>query len=161
VLFALAGKIDGENDWDEPGPNGPLPLLDGDGLRSLAASGVTVQSHGSSHRRLTELDEGELEEELRGSRQRLRSLGLDEPIALAYPFGVWSPETATAARAAGYELAFTVTPGVVGRGENPYALPRVEVLAADGPRRVRIKARTASWPGWLRRRLLRLLGTRP
>jgi glycosyltransferase involved in cell wall biosynthesis/peptidoglycan/xylan/chitin deacetylase (PgdA/CDA1 family) len=161
VLFALTEKIGGVNDWDEPGPRGPQPLLDAEGLRALVEAGVSVQSHGATHRRLTELAAGELERELRGSKERLRSLGLAEPVAFAYPFGVWSPEAAAAVRDAGYELAFTVTPGVVAGGQNPYALPRVEVLAADGPRTVRIKARTASWPAWLRRRLLRLLGTRP
>lgn len=161
VLFALAGKIGGVNDWDDPGRNGPRTLLDEEGLRSLAETGVAIGSHGATHRRLTELDSAELEAELLGSKERLRSIGLEEPIALAYPYGVWSPEVAAAVKDAGYELAFTVDPGVVGRAENPYALPRVEVLAADGPRTVRVKARTATWPGWLRRRLLRLLGTRP
>jgi GT2 family glycosyltransferase/peptidoglycan/xylan/chitin deacetylase (PgdA/CDA1 family) len=161
VLFALTGKIGGRNDWDAPGPNGPQPLLDEEGLRSLNGAGVSVQSHGASHRRTTELDRAGLEAELRGSRERLGSVGLAEPVAFAYPYGVWSPEVAAAVRDAGYELAFTVDPGVAGPGENPYALPRVEVLAADGPRTVRIKVRTATWPAWLRRRLLRLLGTRP
>ena len=161
VVFALTDKIDGSNDWDPPGRHGPLPLLDEEGLRSLGEAGVSVQSHGASHRRLTELDSAEREAELRGSRERLGSIGLAAPVAFAYPYGVWSPEVAAAVKDAGYELAFTVNPGAAGRTENPYALPRVEVLAADGPRTVRIKARTANWPGWLRRRLLRLLGTRP
>lgn len=161
VLFALTGKIGGQNDWDAPGSKGAQALLDEEGLRSLAEAGVSIQSHGSSHRRLTELDPAELGAELQGSRERIRSLGLEAPIALAYPFGVWSPDVAAAVRGAGYELAFTVDPGLVGRSENPFALPRVEVLAADKPLTVRIKARTANWPGWLRRRLLRLLGTRP
>jgi glycosyltransferase involved in cell wall biosynthesis/peptidoglycan/xylan/chitin deacetylase (PgdA/CDA1 family) len=159
VVFVLTDKIGGRNDWDAP--RRPLPLLDGEGLRSLAAAGVAIGSHGATHRRLTKLDAAELEKELSGSRKRLGEIGLPAPIALAYPFGVWSPEVATAAKDAGYELAFTVQPGVAGQSENPYALPRVEILAADGPRTVRFKARTATWPGWLRRRLLRVLGTRP
>jgi peptidoglycan/xylan/chitin deacetylase (PgdA/CDA1 family)/GT2 family glycosyltransferase len=161
VLFALTGKLGGANDWDPPGAKGPQGLLDEEGLRSLAEAGVSVQSHGETHRRLTELDPAELAAELRSSREQLRSVGLGEPVAFAYPYGVWSPEAAAAVRDAGFELAFTVTPGVVGRDENPYALPRVEVLAADGPRTVRVKAHTAAWPSWARRRLLRLLGTRP
>jgi glycosyltransferase involved in cell wall biosynthesis len=161
VLFALTGKIGGENDWDEPGQKGPLPLLDEEGLRSLAAAGVSIQSHGTTHRRVTELDGAELETELQGSRERLQSIGFNRPIAFAYPFGVWSPAAAAIVREAGYELAFTVQPGVIDKSQNPYALPRVEILAADSPRTVRIKVRTANWPAWVRRRLLRLLGTRP
>jgi glycosyltransferase involved in cell wall biosynthesis/peptidoglycan/xylan/chitin deacetylase (PgdA/CDA1 family) len=161
VIFALTGKIGGCNDWDEPGPSGPQRLLDEKGLQSLGEVGVSVQSHGATHRRLTELDAAQLEMELAGSRERLDSLGLGEPVALAYPFGVWSPEVAAAVKEAGYELAFTVEPGAARPGENPYALPRVEVLAADSPRTVLIKMRTATWPAWLRQRLLRLLGTRP
>ena len=45
------------------------PLLDEDGLREVAARGVSVGSHGSTHRRLTELPGDKLEAELRGSRQ--------------------------------------------------------------------------------------------
>jgi glycosyltransferase involved in cell wall biosynthesis/peptidoglycan/xylan/chitin deacetylase (PgdA/CDA1 family) len=159
VLFALTDKIGGNNDWD--GSRRALPLLDEEGLRALAGAGVAIQSHGATHRRLTELDPAELEGELRGSKERLRSIGLAEPVAFAYPYGVCSPKVAAAVKGAGYELAFTVRPGAADDSEDPYALPRVEVLAADGPRTVRIKTCTANWPGWLRRRLLRLLGTRP
>jgi glycosyltransferase involved in cell wall biosynthesis/peptidoglycan/xylan/chitin deacetylase (PgdA/CDA1 family) len=161
VVFALAERIGGDNDWDGPRRADSLPLLDEEGLRSLAAAGVAIESHGGTHRRLTELDSAELEAELVGSRQRLRSIGLEEPVAFAYPYGVWDPRVAAAVRDAGYEVAFTVSPGAVDRTENPYALPRVEVLAADAPRTVRIKARTATWPAWLRGGLLRMLGTRP
>jgi glycosyltransferase involved in cell wall biosynthesis/peptidoglycan/xylan/chitin deacetylase (PgdA/CDA1 family) len=161
VAFAITERIGGNNDWDGPRRANPLPLLDEEGLRSLAGAGVTIGSHGATHRRLTELDPAELEAEVAGSKAHLRSIGLAEPVAFSYPYGVWSPEVAAAVKDAGYELAFTVRPGAANAAESPYALPRVEVFAADSPRAIRVKARTAAWPAWLRRRLLRLLGTKP
>jgi glycosyltransferase involved in cell wall biosynthesis/peptidoglycan/xylan/chitin deacetylase (PgdA/CDA1 family) len=161
AAFAITGKLGGDNDWDAAHRSAPLPLLDAEGLRSLAGAEVAIGSHGETHRRLTELDPAELEAEVAGSRERLRSLGLGEPIAFSYPYGVWDPRVAAAVKDAGYELAFTVRPGVAGRSQSPFALPRVEVFAADGPRAVRIKARTAAWPALPRRQLLRLLGTKP
>jgi glycosyltransferase involved in cell wall biosynthesis/peptidoglycan/xylan/chitin deacetylase (PgdA/CDA1 family) len=161
VAFAIADRIGASNDWDRPRQGNPLALLDEEGLRSLAGAGVTIGSHGATHRRLTELDPAELGAEVEGSKARLRSLGLPDPVAFSYPYGVWDPRVAAAVKNAGYELAFTVRPGAADRAESPYALPRVEVFAADGPRAVRVKARTATWPAWLRRRLLRLLGTKP
>jgi hypothetical protein len=45
--------------------------------------------------------------------------------------------------------------------DDPYTLPRVAILAADGPRLVRLKVRTANWPASIRERMLRLVGSRP
>jgi peptidoglycan/xylan/chitin deacetylase (PgdA/CDA1 family) len=161
VAFAITERIGGNNDWDGPRRDNPQPLLDEEGLRSLAGAGVAIGSHGATHRRLTELDPAELEAEVKGSKAHLGSIGLADPVAFSYPYGAWSPEVAAAVKDAGYELAFTVRPGAADRSESPYALPRVEVFAADGPRAVRLQARSAAWPAWLRRPLLRLLGTKP
>jgi peptidoglycan/xylan/chitin deacetylase (PgdA/CDA1 family) len=161
VAFAITNRIGGDNDWDGPRRARPLALLDEGGLRRLVEAGLTVGSHGATHTRLTELTPDQLEAELLGSAERLQAIGLDRPFAFSYPYGVWSPDVAESVRDAGYELAFTVDPGVARRGESRYALPRVEVFAADGPRTLRVKMRTAGWPRWIRRRLLRLLGAKP
>jgi glycosyltransferase involved in cell wall biosynthesis len=160
VAFAVAGCVGGTNEWDRGIGARALPLLDENGLRELAASGIAIGSHGVTHRRLTELG-SELEKELLESAEQLEALGLGRPVVLAYPHGVWSPEVAEAVREAGYKAAFTVTPGVVRRNGNRFALPRVEVLASDSPRLLRLKLATAGWPDPVRRRVLRLARTRP
>jgi peptidoglycan/xylan/chitin deacetylase (PgdA/CDA1 family) len=156
VAFAVAGRIGGTNDWDRPVGARTLSLLDVEGLRAVAACGVTIGSHGLTHRRLVGLEAAELEEEVRGSAARLASIGLPRPSAFSYPYGVTNPESAAAVRDAGYAAAFTVDPGVVRRDTDRYALPRVEVLASDTPRMLALKLATASWPDRLRRAVLRL-----
>jgi glycosyltransferase involved in cell wall biosynthesis/peptidoglycan/xylan/chitin deacetylase (PgdA/CDA1 family) len=161
VAFAVSGRVGGTNEWDREIAAGTLRLLDAAGLRALSEHGVEIGSHGYAHRRLTPaLAPDELAAELEGSAQQLQALGLPRPRVLSYPYGVWSPTIATAVGRAGYEAAFTIHPGVVRRGADPFALPRVEVLASDTPRTLRLKVVTARWPDRHRERALRLLGVR-
>jgi peptidoglycan/xylan/chitin deacetylase (PgdA/CDA1 family)/GT2 family glycosyltransferase len=159
VVFTVAGQVGGTNEWDRGIGATSLPLLDAEGLRELANRGIAIGSHGMTHRRFTELGP-ELEKELVESADQLESLGLDRPVALAYPHGVWDAEVAEAVRDAGYKAAFTVAPGVVRRDSNRFALPRVEVLASDSARMLRLKLATAGWPDRVRRRVLRLARAR-
>jgi peptidoglycan/xylan/chitin deacetylase (PgdA/CDA1 family) len=145
VVFAVAGKLGGTNEWDHRIRAKPLDLLDADGLRAVAAQGIEVGSHTVSHRQLTKVPESELEEEIAGSADMLERAGFPRPRVFSYPYGEWSPSIATRARAAGYEASFTVEPGVVTAGADPHALPRIEVYASDTPRRLRRKLRFAAW----------------
>ena len=157
VAFVVTGQIGGTNEWDRALGARVLRLLDDEGLQRIAAQGIVIGSHGVTHRRLVELDPSELDGELRDSAARVSSMGLPEPAVLSYPYGAWSPEVAAAAERAGYAAAFTVSPGVVRRGENRYALPRIEVSAKDSPLGLRLKLATAGWPEPWRRQLLRLV----
>lgn len=158
VVFAVAGKLGGTNEWDNRHRATTLDLLDADGLRAVEADGIEVGSHTVSHRPLTELPEAALEEEIAGSATLLKQAGLPRPRTFSYPYGEWNPEIAVAARDAGYAASFTVEPGVVTDGADPHSLPRIEVLARDTPRRLRRKLLTAGWPAPLRRGFLRLVG---
>jgi hypothetical protein len=53
---------------------------------------------------------------------------------LSYPPGEWSPAAAAAVAGAGYRAGFTVAPEAVRRLHDPYALPRIEVLAGESGR---------------------------
>lgn len=159
VVFAVAGSLGGVNEWRREGSR-ELPLLDAEGLLALARSGIAVGSHCMTHRQMPKVPAAELERELRGSAEALEAIGLPRPVALAYPHGEWSHEVTAAAFAAGYEVAFSVTPGRAGRAANRYALPRIEVLASDTPATLRFKIASADWPEALRAPLLRRLGTR-
>lgn len=156
VVFAVADRIGGTNDWDRALGGKALPLLDEQGLRELSLAGIEVGSHAATHRRLPELEPAELERELVGSAERIASLGLPRPRALSYPHGRWTPDVAAAARAAGYMVAFTVDAGAVRRTANRMALPRIEVLAGDSGRTLRRKLSAAGWSCRRRRRVLGL-----
>ncbi len=161
VTFPVSRRIGGTNEWDVRIGARELRLLDGAGLRELAASGIAIGSHGATHRPVTSLEPSELATELRESADWIASLGLPEPTVFAYPHGSWSDGAAAAVRKAGYAAAFTVSPGVVRRAQDRYALPRIEVYASDSPFRLWLKLVTASWPERLRMTLLRRLWAIP
>jgi GT2 family glycosyltransferase len=160
VVFAVSGQIGGTNEWDRHLGAAELRLLDADGLRALRAAGIEIGSHTVSHPQLTKVPEEVVAAELRESADQIEGAGLPRPRSLAYPHGEWTPGIARAAAEIGYAAAFTIDHGKVRSGGDRFALPRIEVLASDGPTRLRLKIATAAWPPRLRRRLLRLTRTR-
>lgn len=160
VVFAVAGKLGGTNEWDNRRRATTLRLLDGDGLRAAAAYGVETGAHTTSHLPLPTVAEERLDEEIAGAGRRLEQAGLPRPRTFSYPYGQWSPQLARMTREAGYDLAVTVEWGVVGPDSDRFALPRIEVHASDTPRKLRMKLLAAGWPGRLRDTFLRLMGVR-
>lgn len=161
VVFAVSGRTGGTNTWDHEIGADSLELLDADGLRAVQAAGIEVGAHSVSHRPLPPLPQGDLEAELRGAADQLEAAGLSRPRSFSYPYGECDERVAAAVRTAGYAVAFTVTPGVVERGVDRYALPRVEVFASDDGWRLALKLAAAGWPPRVRRaaaRLVRPLG---
>lgn len=161
VVFAVAGRLGQANVWDRHLGARSLALLDADGLRAVAHGGVEIGSHTASHPMLTQCAGDRLEAELEGSATALADLGLPRPRALAYPYGDCDPAVATAARAAGYDVAFTVTPGVVHPGADRWQLPRLEVMRRDNPGRLRLRLTALRLPERWRGRALALLDRLP
>ena len=146
LAFAVAGLTGASNEWDRPLGARELPLLDAEGLRQLTARGFEIGSHAMTHRPLARLDRAEAEAEVAESAARLESLGLPRPRTFSYPHGESNPEVEAAVRENGYLAAFSVTPGIAERSSNRWALPRIEVLASDSVRELRLKLATARWP---------------
>ncbi len=119
-------------------------------LRRLADAGWEVGSHTRSHPRLTEIDDGALEEELRSSRGEIaRHLG--RCVSVAYPYGDHDARVVEAAGRAGYETAGTLPARLKPAG--PLDWPRIVITHDDDPRRfgwkvspaVRRLRATAAW----------------
>ncbi|MGN6258168.1 MAG: polysaccharide deacetylase family protein [Solirubrobacterales bacterium] len=161
VVFAVSGQIGGSNEWDRHLGAGSLRLLDAEGLKALAAAGIEIGSHSVSHRQLTKVGDEDVVAELRDSAEQIEAAGLPRPRAFAYPHGEWDERAVRAAAAAGYAAAFTIDPGRIRTGDDRFALPRIEVLASDTAKTIRVKAATAGWPEKLRTPLLKRLGTKP
>ncbi len=160
VVFAVAGRLGGVNDWDRDKGAVSLDLLDPAGLRRLPEHGIEVGAHTLNHRPLPEVPLAEIDAELSGAADRIEEAGVPRPRAFSYPYGRWSPELASAVREAGYEVAFTTAWGDPRPGDDPFSLPRVEVHASDTPRKLRRKLALAGRPGPLRDGLLTLAGVR-
>lgn len=90
-------------------------IMTWDQIRTLRDAGMDIQSHTRSHRILQSLDDSELDDELRGSREVLEHQ-LDRPVtAIAYPVGYGVshlPKLRQAVARAGYRLGFTNSTGV-------------------------------------------------
>ena len=107
VLFVPTDYIGGLNGFDA-GNEPEEAICDWDDLRELERSGVSIQSHGASHRPFSELDQAGQEEELTRSKTTLET-GLEKPVEVfAYPYGDGGTEPGATGRAlkrAGYRAA--------------------------------------------------------
>jgi peptidoglycan/xylan/chitin deacetylase (PgdA/CDA1 family) len=151
VAFAVAGRLGGANEWEDPGAGEPLRLLDAEALRGLGRLGIEVGAHSLSHPRLTEIDPARLTAEIAGSRERLQAAGLPAPRAFAYPYGASNPAVAAAVRDAGFLAGFSTESGMVSSASDRYRLPRMELRRGDTGTRFRLRVASAQAPAFARR----------
>jgi len=128
VLFVPTDYVGGSNRFDQD--NEPAePICSWEQLRELQHRGVSIQSHGVSHRTFSELTAAEQATELRESKSRLEE-SLDAPVdVFAFPYGDCgiNPKAIDDAMAnAGYRAGCLYKGGVVKLPTNsPYRLTRL------------------------------------
>jgi peptidoglycan/xylan/chitin deacetylase (PgdA/CDA1 family) len=136
TIYVVTGHVGGTNDWDSAGHRGlpRLPLLDWAGLAELARRGVTVASHGESHRDLRSVAPAELERELRDPVARIAAETGTQPEDFAYPYGAHDRRV-MAAVGAYYATAVTTDLGPLEASPDPLRLPRIDMyyLRKPGP----------------------------
>ena len=102
-------------------------FVDWSQVDTLAEQGFSFGGHGADHRVLTTVPPEVVQFEVETSKKVLDAK-LRRPVrAFAYPNGAWSHDVASAVKAAGYELAFTVESGAVGCDDAPFSLRRVNI----------------------------------
>ncbi|MHB1557680.1 MAG: polysaccharide deacetylase family protein [Isosphaeraceae bacterium] len=121
----------------EPSAAARALFADWDQVRRLTGpeTGLSVGSHGHSHRRLAGLDDETQRAELTGSRRILEDR-LGRPVeALAYPYGwpgAFDDRTRSIAAEAGYRVAFASFEGINRPGStDPFAVRRLGVGSGD------------------------------
>ena len=80
LAFAVAGRVGGTNEWDQPDGARALDLADADALLTLADRGIEIGVHSYTHRALATIDTGELAHEIDGCADQLETLGLPRPV---------------------------------------------------------------------------------
>jgi peptidoglycan/xylan/chitin deacetylase (PgdA/CDA1 family) len=129
VLFMPSDFVGRDNEFDQGGSEPEEPLCDWRDLKELARCGVSIQSHGASHRGFSEISPAGRRDELERSKAELEA-GVGQPVELfAFPYGddaEGGAEVGTALADAGYRAAC----GYGGRpfsipAADPYRLPRV------------------------------------
>jgi peptidoglycan/xylan/chitin deacetylase (PgdA/CDA1 family) len=100
-------------------------------IREMQAAGMTFGSHTVSHRSLGDLEQTEVEAELKRSKIVMEDLLRRKIDYIAYPKGSFNPLTIQAAENIGYRGGFSIHPGVCTSDTNPYILRRIPVFSFD------------------------------
>ena len=131
TVFLITEKLGGVNDWSRDDKLRGRPMLSWDQVERLQADGILVGAHTRTHPHLPELEDDAVEGEVAGSRRDLESR-LGTPITtFAYPYGELDERAVDAVRRSGFDGACTVEPRLVGLGDDPLLIPRIEVRSTD------------------------------
>jgi peptidoglycan/xylan/chitin deacetylase (PgdA/CDA1 family) len=133
VAFVPTKFVGRRSEWDAGSHEPPEPICTWEGLQELEALGISVQSHGMSHRALSQLEPAEVEDELRGSKTQLEER-LGKSVELfSFPYGDAGNDVAKVRAAlvgAGYRAACLYGGGVVRPPlDDPFTLPRLPIGA--------------------------------
>lgn len=126
VVFMPTARIGATADWDEAHTS-PPPLLSEQSITRLAGKGVFFGSHAHDHQKLTQIDDDQISDDLRRSRERLQELTGQQVPLFAYPFGDFDARVIEHVRDAGFELAFGTGAGFTRHGDPPMKLQRIHV----------------------------------
>lgn len=132
VVFLTVSKIRAA-DSEALEPELPEPHLTWTDVKQLEAAGITVASHGWTHRSLGQMTWAELEQEAKLSRAVLESHLVKPVRAFAYPFGTRADFNARTAAALQdqYQLIFTSQHGAIQPGLSAAELPRIKVESGE------------------------------
>jgi len=112
VVFALGDRKLTSNHWDRATDMPQATLMNDAELKACVASGrIEIGSHGLTHRRLRDLDDAALDEELRASKTNLEALSGQTVLTFAYPWGEWRERERAAVARAGYRFAVATDHG--------------------------------------------------
>lgn len=105
-------------------------------LRTMAASGMSIQSHGHHHRYLDELSPGEVTAELVDSKREIEDRLGQSVTVFAPPGGRTPPGLAQSAANAGYGALCTSRVGWWRTSDSHWQIPRVAVLNSTAETRL-------------------------
>jgi peptidoglycan/xylan/chitin deacetylase (PgdA/CDA1 family) len=133
VAFVSTGLIR-STDQDKTDRPAPEEYLSWSDLEYLAGQGVSIQSHGITHRSLARLPLQDARLELVGSKQLLEQRLHVIVSTFAYPYGTRADFNSAVARLsgeAGYRFAFTSQHGAIRRHGELHTLPRTKVESGE------------------------------
>lgn len=130
TVFVVTGKVGGAADWDAvTGP--PLELMGWDDLRFLQSQGIEIASHGAAHKDLTVLPPEDVRQ-IAGEARRVLGQELGNEVhAFSFPWGRSNAAVRAAIADCGYRLAVHSFGGFSRLGDDPLALPRIEIFGDD------------------------------
>jgi len=101
-------------------------------LRELSMlPGVSIGSHGATHKRFTKLSKSELRDELISSKRYIEDITGKEVIAVSYPHGAVDSKVKNAAILAGYKIGACSRFDINNEFVDPLLLCRTTILSKD------------------------------
>lgn len=131
TVFIPTAYIGQDNSWDYSSRLFPARHLDAQDIRRLSDAGVSIGSHGLTHRALTSMPEKQLRQELSVSRQQLEDITGREINIISFPFGRVNAKVIAACHDCGYEQGFTMDGSVVLEKDNFFLVARVAIYRND------------------------------
>ncbi len=142
TFFLVSDRVGETNTWDARHGDQPRSLMGWSEAAALVAQGMEIGSHSRTHPFLTGLSEGEMESEIRGSKQTIED-HLGQPVRFfSYPHGLHDARCHRLAVTAGYVGACSSQSGGNGPGTDPYRLHRSEITCYETPWSFSFKVRT-------------------
>lgn len=129
TVFLVTGMPGGESSWQHP--RKPMPLMTEDEIRHIKSYGISLGSHTATHAKLTDLNQDDLQRQLRDSYNTLTAFG-ESFYSISYPWGQWSSKVADAVKASGYECALAVGESTQLTVADTYCLPRATMARNMG-----------------------------
>jgi len=130
TVYVVSGET--HNRWDVDHPTNPdvrVPLLSGDEIRALDASGhVEIGGHTLSHAKLNELDAESQAKEIRENKRVLEGILGHPMLSFAYPFGYLNESAKNQAREAGYAYAVSTDSGPRAMHQDRFQIRRIAVF---------------------------------
>ncbi len=130
-VFLVSDYAGRENTWDLSLGRPPFRHLDWPAVREMSARGVTFGSHTASHADLTRAPRARVREDLERSRKAIEDTTGKAVRTLSYPFGRCDAAAKEAARAAGFDAAFSLYPSHRNAVVDRFALRRDAVYIID------------------------------
>ena len=141
IMFLVADRLGGTDEWDRAIGEPSLPLMDDAEVRDWLAAGQDIGAHTLTHPRLTQLPPERMRAEIFDSRRKLEDR-FGVPVRhFCYPYGDQDERVRALVAEAGYEAACTVDHGTNGPRVSPLSLRRA--LACDPGRDLLAVARKA------------------
>lgn len=106
-------------------------FLNQDEIKEMADYGITFGAHTVNHAHLTDITGYEAEHEIKASKAMIEALIGQEVKSFCYPCGEYDQDVKNLVKNAGFEMAFTVQPGVNNKRTNVFELCRTGTNGQD------------------------------
>lgn len=138
TIFVVTQRVGAFSDWNPV----RLPIMTADKIAEWNVSGFAFGAHGRTHRKLPQLSDADLRDEIIGSRDDLEQIVGHTVRAFAYPFGCHN-EMARAIVGSSYDVAFLAEGPVNVLTTPPHLLRRAHI----GPHDSGLQLEWRAWTG--------------